>query len=208
VTTLVRRLRIAVVLGAITMAAIPASAQEISFGYQWQQFSFDLDDLDDNLVPFVDDTLTAPLGFNVDFAGPITPALDVFGQLDWSRQSDDFDFLVEDLKSIWNFTTFGGGLRWSGRTNPSITPFVQGLFGFTHTSFGCEITGFDCTEELERLAGAELSSTDPMMQIGGGVAIPVGSWSALGQFDWRRIFAEGEGINSIRFVIGIRLSLR
>ena len=207
-STFARRLGAAVILGAMALTAIPASAQEISFGYQWQQISFDLDDVGADLIPFVDDTLTAPLGFNVDVAGPITPALDVFGQFDWSRQSDSFTFLLEDLDATWNFTTFGGGLRWSARGNPSIAPFVQGLFGFTRTSFGCEIPGFDCTDELEQLVGDELSSIDPMMQIGGGVAVPVGNWSALGQFDWRRIFVADEGINSIRFVVGVRLSLR
>jgi hypothetical protein len=205
VSTLVRRLGIAVIFGAITLAAIPASAQDISIGYQWQQFSFDLDD---EVDVFVDDSLTAPLGFNIDVAGPITSALDVFGQFDWSRQSEGFDIFGEDFESTWNFTTFGGGIRWSGRTNPAITPFVHGLFGVTHTTFGCEIPGFNCEDLLEEVGGDDLSSTDPMMQLGGGVAVPVGNWSVLGQFDWRRIFGENEGVNSIRFVIGIRLSLR
>ena len=92
----------------------------------------------------MDDALTAPLGFNVDVAGPITPALDVFGQFDWSRQSDDFDFLLE----TWNRSGISrrSGAAFVGAAGPTraSTPFVHGLFGSTHTSFGCEFAGFDC----------------------------------------------------------------
>ena len=44
-----------------------------------------------------------------------------------------------------------------------------------------------------------------MFQFGGGVAIPMGGWSVVGQFDYRRFFAEDGSISSIRFVGGIRL---
>ena len=47
-----------------------------------------------------------------------------------------------------------------------------------------------------------------MFQIGGGVAVPMGAWSALGQVDYRRIFVEDAGVNSIRFVLGVRLGIR
>jgi hypothetical protein len=206
VSTLTRRLGIAVVFGAIALGAIPASAQELSLGYQWQQLSFDIEDEFDE---FLDDSLTAPLGFNIDVAGPITPSLDIFGQFDWSRKSDDFDVFGVSLESRLNFMTFGAGLRWSSRANPSVTPFVQGLFGATRSSLDCEVTGFDCDDELEQLVGDELNATNPMMQIGGGVAIPMGGVSALGQLDYRRIFAGDDvGVNGFRFVLGVRLGGR
>ena len=200
--TLVRRLGLALIFGAITLAAVPVSAQEVSLGYQWQRLSFDVDDEFD---VFVEDSITAPLGFNFDVAGPITPTLDIVGQIDWSRKSEGIDILGESLESSWNFLTFGGGVRWSSRTNPAFTPFVQGLFGVTRSSFSCEVAGLDCDDLVD---DDDLSSTDPMFQIGGGVAIPMGTWSALGQVDYRRIFAEDQGINGIRFVIGVRLGIR
>ena len=204
-STLARRLGIAVVFGAFALGAIPASAQELSLGYQWQQLSFDIDEFDE----FLDDSLTAPLGFNIDVAGPISSSLDLFGQFDWSRKSDDFDVFGVRLESRLDFITFGAGLRWSGRANPSVTPFVQALFGATRSSLDCEVTGFDCNDELEELVGDELNATNPMMQIGGGVAIPMGGVSALGQLDYRRIFAGDDvGVNGFRFVLGVRLGGR
>ena len=47
-----------------------------------------------------------------------------------------------------------------------------------------------------------------MFQFGGGVAIPLGGWSVVGQLDYRRFFAEDESISSIRFVGGIRMGTR
>ncbi len=35
--------------------------------------------------------------------------------------------------------------------------------------------------------------------------MPVGGIGVVGQFDYRRFFYEGEGMNSIRFVVGIRV---
>jgi hypothetical protein len=192
VNTLVRRLGIGLFAGAIALAAVPASAQEVSLGYQWQRISVD------------DESQSLPLGFNIDVAGPITPTLDIVGQLDWSRKSESETIFGTDVDTTISFTTFGGGIRWSSRANPSATPFVQALFGATRGSFSCEVGGVDCDDFI----GEDNSSTDPMFQIGGGVAIPMGAWSALGQIDYRRIFAEGEGANSIRLVFGVRLGIR
>jgi hypothetical protein len=192
VNTFVRRLGIGLFVGAIALAAVPASAQEVSLGYQWQRISVD------------DESESLPLGFNIDVAGPITPTLDIVGQLDWSRKSDSETIFGTSVDTNISLTTFGGGIRWSSRTNPSATPFVQALFGATRTSFGCEVAGLDCDDFI----GEDTSSTDPMFQIGGGVAIPMGAWSAVGQLDYRRIFGDGEGANSIRLVFGVRLGIR
>ena len=46
-------------------------------------------------------------------------------------------------------------------------------------------------------------------QFGGGVAFPLTErLMGVGQFDYRRIFFEGGGSNSIRFVAGVRVALR
>jgi hypothetical protein len=70
------------------------------------------------------------------------------------------------------------------------------------------VTGFDCDDFLEDFLEQDASATDLMVQFGGGVAIPMGGWSVVGQFDYRRFFAEDESVSSIRFVGGIRLGIR
>ena len=57
--TLVRRLGTVVVFGATILAAVPATAQEVSVGYQWQNVS-----IDDEFL----DCCTAPFGINFDAA--------------------------------------------------------------------------------------------------------------------------------------------
>ena len=146
--TSVQRLALGVIVAAIVLAAVPASAQELSLGYQWQRFSLAIDDSGD--FPYFDESLTAPFGLNVDVAIPIPGNLDVVGQLDWSRWSESADIFGTSLSASANFTTFGGGIRWSSLASPRVTPFVQGLFGATRVTFGCDVTGFDCQDESWR----------------------------------------------------------
>jgi hypothetical protein len=206
VKTSAQRLGLGIIVGTIVLAAVPASAQEFSLGYQWQRFSLAIDDSD--AFPEIDESLTAPFGLNFDVAIPIPGNLDVVGQFDWSRWSESADLFGTSLSASANFTTFAGGMRWSSLASPSVTPFVQGLFGATRVTFGCDVTGIDCQHILEEFLEQEASATDLMFQFGGGVAIPVGGWSVVGQLDYRRFFAEDESISSIRFVAGIRLGTR
>jgi hypothetical protein len=179
------------VLAVIGFWSAPAAAQEVSLGYQFQRFSGE------------GESLSAPLGFNLDVAGPLSGDLDLVGQLDWSRRSESEVIFGTSVEASFNFTTFGGGVRWSSRANPDMTPFVHALFGATRSSFSCEVAGADCDDFFDE----DTSSTDPMFQLGGGVAIPMGAWSALGQIDYRRIFG-GDGLNALRFVLGVRLGMR
>jgi hypothetical protein len=127
-------LGLGIILASIVLAAVPASAQELSLGYQWQRFSLSIDDSGD--FGDLDEGLTAPFGLNFDLAIPISRNLDVVGQLDWSRWSESADIFGTSVSASANFTTFGGGIRWSSRASPSVTPFVQGLFGATRVTFG------------------------------------------------------------------------
>jgi hypothetical protein len=206
VKTSAQRLGLRLIVGTFVLAAVPASAQELSLGYQWQRFSLAIDDSGD--FPNIDESLTAPFGLNFDVAIPIPGNFDVVGQLDWSRWSESAGIFGTSVSASANFTTFGGGIRWSSLASPRVTPFVQGLFGATRVTFGCDITGFDCEEELEEFLGQDASATDLMFQFGGGVAIPMGGWSVVSQLDYRRFFAEDESISSIRFVGGVRLGTR
>jgi hypothetical protein len=197
VSTLARRFGMAMVFGAITLAAVPARAQNVSIGYQWQNVS--VDDAED-----FTDCCNAPFGINFDAGFPITPSIDVIGQLDWSRWSDSEVILGSSVDAHADFTVYGGGIRWSGRGNPSATPFVHGLLGAVHTGLGCEVAGIDC----EDVIGGDTSATNFMFQVGGGVVVPVGGVGVVGQFDYRRFFFEDQGANSIRFVVGIRVGLK
>ena len=42
-----QRLSLGVIVGAIVLAAVPASAQELSVGYQWQRFALSTNDSGD-----------------------------------------------------------------------------------------------------------------------------------------------------------------
>jgi hypothetical protein len=175
-----------VACGAMSVA-VPAAAQDLSLGYQFQRFSGE------------GDAVNAPVGFNVDVAAPLAGSLSLVGQFDWSRKSASETVFGTSVDATANFATFGGGLRWNAGSNGSAAPFVQALVGATRSSFDSNVAGqqFD--------AG---SGTDAMFQIGAGVTVPMsGTLSALGQVDYRRIFGEGEGVNSVRFVAGIRVGL-
>ena len=161
--TSVQRLGLGVIWGAIALAPAQASAQELSFGYQWQRFSLSIDDRG-GFGDF-DESLTAPLGLNFDVAIPIPANLDIVGQLDWSRWSESEVLFGTSFAAAANFTTFGGGIRWSSRASPSVTPFVQGLFGATRVTFGCDVAGFDCEDFLEEFLDQDTSATDLMYQI-------------------------------------------
>jgi hypothetical protein len=167
---------------ALVSTTRPAAAQNLNvdLGYQWQRLSAD------------GDSLSFPLGFSAAVAGslPNNPNLSILGQIDWSRKSEE-EFGFEESISLLGF---GGGARWSFTTNPSMTPFIQAVIGAVRYSEGGDFGDF--------------SETDMAIQFGGGVAFPLsGNISGLGQVDYRRIFSEGEGTNSIRIVAGIRIGL-
>jgi hypothetical protein len=171
-------------VGLVVIAsALPASAQNISFGYQFQRLSGG------------GDSVSMPAGFNVDAAVPVGSSVSVVGQFDWSRKSESETVLGTSVDGTFNVSTFGGGVRWTGRM-PSAAPFVHVLFGGARMSGDGNVAGVQVVSD---------STTDPMLQIGGGVGVPLtGTTSVIGQIDYRRIFTDVEGTNSIRFVAGIR----
>jgi len=174
------------VLGA--MWAAPVRGQELSFGYQVQHFSSE------------GDSLNAPLGISLNFAAPTSGMLSVVGQVDWSRKSESGTLFGTSLEATANFTTFAGGVRLSARGNPSVTPFMEALFGVMRSSGSANIAGANVG------SGSE---TDPVLQLGGGVAVPVaGGFGIFGQVDYRRVFPDGTGVNVVRFVAGARLSAK
>jgi hypothetical protein len=170
------------VVGAVR----PVVAQDLSVGYQFQRL-------------FVTgDSLNLPAGFNVDISAPIVWGLRVVGQFDLSRRTVSEVMFGTTLEATSTFSTFGGGVRWTRHANTSATPFVQLVAGATHESDNGKIAGVS-------FSGADFSATDAMAQVGGGVAVPLRKRvSAVGQFDYRRIFTKDPGTNSVRFVGSIR----
>jgi hypothetical protein len=182
-------------------AAMPAAAQgvrpEITFAYQWQHVSSGAEDTDETL------SQNFPLGFNVDAAFPVMGDLSVVGQFDWSHASPS-EIGGESLEGTGvemalNMTAYAGGVRWSSKSNPSVAPYVQVLLGGAHSSASYTVDGE---------AGEDIPSEDNfMLQLGGGVAIPLNAKAdVIGQFDYRRLFSS-DGTNVIRLLGGIRIKL-
>jgi hypothetical protein len=173
-------------IATVSGLAMPAAAQEVSFGYQMQHFASE------------GDSFNAPFGVNFSVAGPSSGAVSIVGQLDWSRKHESETVFGTSVDASANFTAFAGGVRFSGRGSRSATPFVEGLFGAMHTTGNAHVAGINVASDSE---------TDPMLQVGGGVSVPVsGALGVFGQFDYRRIFASDTGVNGLRFVGGIRLT--
>jgi len=171
-----------VVGAALVVSVAPASAQNVSFGYQYQHLSRG--------------GLSFPGGLNVDVGVPLARGVAIVGQFDWSRKSESEGVVGNGVHATFDVSTFGGGVRWTART-PSVAPFVDVLFG------GTKFSG-RYVADSQVASGSE---TDAMFQVGGGVAVPLTSMvSALGQFDDRRIFTTDKAMNSIRFVAGIRVA--
>jgi hypothetical protein len=183
-----KRTLLALILVVSALTA-PAAAQELSLGYQLQRFSSE------------GDSINAPLGVSLSLAGPTSGSLSVVGQLDWSRKHESETVLGTSVDGTATFTGFGGGVRWSGRGNPGATPFVEALVGALRSSGSARVAGVSVGSDSE---------TDPMVEFGGGVAVPMaGGLGLFGQFGYRRIFAEDDtSVNGLRFVAGIRLSSR
>lgn len=89
-----------------------------------------------------------------------------------------------------------GGLRFSGRGNPRVTPYVQFLAG--GTSYQADIDG------------EEFGDLETEFSIQPGVGIIIGLSDTVGlEFggSYRRIFAEDEGANEFRFHVGVAFRL-
>jgi hypothetical protein len=179
----------------LVVTTAPASAQEVrlpelSVGYQFQRFSGG-----------GDESLTVARWANVDLAYPVTGVpLSIVGQFDFGRKAATETQLGTELDLTWTFATYAFGVRWNGRTDARMRPFVQVLGGAQRFYF---------SESLKNVPDSERDSdsgTDALVQFGGGVAVPLSArWSLIGQMDYRRIF--DVALNNVRFVGGFRLGI-
>jgi hypothetical protein len=172
-----------------------ASAQEmrlpeLSLGYQVQRFSGGSAE-----------SLVVPRWANVDLAYPVTGVpISIVGQFDFGRKAETDTRLGTDLDLTWTFATYGFGVRWSAPAGAAMRPFLQVLGGAQR---------FYYSESLKNIPDSERNSdsgTDALVQVGGGVAVPLSAkWSLVGQIDYRRIF--DVSLNNVRFVGGFRLGI-
>ncbi len=133
-------------------------------------------------------------GFNLDFEAPMTDQLGIVGEFGLGYQGSSGDDPVK--ATIYHF---GGGVRWSW-VGQRVRPFVQALAGAEVTSAEIPADGGGTFDD---------SDTAFMLQLGGGVYIPVGArWGVVGQADLRPVFFEGDTDNQFRIVLGARFSLR
>lgn len=167
------------------LSAAPASAQDLSLGYQFQRFSGD------------GDSINAPLGINADVAYPVSGPLSVVGQFDWSRKSESETVFGTSVDATANFTAVGGGVRYAMASSSRLKPYLQALIGLMHTSFDSNVAGQSFFSE---------STNDALFQVGAGVTAPMGRVNLLGQIDYRRVFSDS-GVNVLRVVAGVRIPL-
>src|SRR5690348_4582138 len=82
---------LAVVGVVVAASAVPAAAQNVSFGYQYQHLSSG-----------GDDGLNMPGGFNVDVGVPVGSGVSIIGQFDWSRKSEAEVVLGTSVDAAFN----------------------------------------------------------------------------------------------------------
>jgi hypothetical protein len=137
---------------------------------------------------------TYPFGLNLDGARNFG-AMSIVAELGWLYDTEDtFDTTL-------NAINFGGGPRWTARSNARVWPFVQVLAGgvFQHAS----------SDALN----ASDSATNFMLQPGGGAVFVVGDGLGIvGQVDYRRLFTDQDvngdsGQNQFRVFVGLRMIL-
>lgn len=76
------------------------------------------------------------------------------------------------------------------------------LGGALHLSGSCKVDGVDCRS----FSDEDLSETYGIVDVGGGLLFPFGRrMSGVAQIDYRRVFVEDSGSNSVRFLAGVRV---
>jgi hypothetical protein len=179
---------------AQTTSTLTTPLYEVSAGYQFLnagEVCGPEEIVDGQVVQTCSPDRRFPLGFAFDVARNFD-SLGVVAEFGRSSDSeDDIDF------TSWHLA---GGLRYTFRNAPRVTPYGQILFGVA-------VDGFD--------AGTTDDSTGNfMMQPGGGVYFGVAErWGVFAQADLRRLFLdEDSNLDSARsdgrVFLGIRFSVR
>ena len=193
---MIRTICIGAVAALLLVAARPASAQDLTAGYQYQRL------VDSG------DAVNVPMGFAIDGSVPISGSLSAVGQFDLSRKTESASESVfgSSYEASMTLATFGAGLRWTAPRSGA-RPFLQLLVGVgTMTaSLDCKVEGVSCKDLLGDLSASE---TKGMVQAGGGVSVPLSTrLRGVAQADYRRIFST-DGTNSLRLFGGLRFGFK
>jgi hypothetical protein len=169
----------------VAATAAPAAAQaEISAGYQFTH------------TPEVN----LPLGFYVDVAGTVAPAIAIVGEVTGAYKSETVTSGATSVNATARLHTFMGGVRVASHRDPRLVPFGQMLVGAARFD-----AGFDATTSGMTVS-AENAETHFALQIGGGVnAMMRRNLGLRLGADYRRIFFPGFGENEFRLVAGLVL---
>jgi hypothetical protein len=192
-----RRLTILVIAFLLSAAGV-ATAQdarpEVSGGYRYLHIG----------GSDGEDGTSAPRGWYVDVAYPITPMLSIVGDIGGHYKSESETFVEQGVTITGtakaSVHTFLFGVRLSRRDTPRVTPFGQVLFGAARAAASVETSAdvggvpfeFDFDE----------SASEPALSIGGGVNVAAGSFVVRLQAEWLKILADDSG-NAFRFGAGV-----
>ena len=106
--------------------------------------------------------------------------------------------------------TYGmGGIRFAPAAGSAVSPFIEGGVGVAKVSLAVDVqvAGFDFSDELEDLLSAdEVTTTEMMMTVGGGVNVGAGLVSIDLGYRYLRVFTDLPRINSNMVYGAVKIS--
>lgn len=196
-----RLLRLTAVAGVFVLAsgAAPVGAQEmipraqVSAGYQLLDFR------GDNPETFAKGWYADVLG---NFTHHVGAVFEIGGDYKTIQQTITVQGVASQFSADLSAHEYMGGIRVSARPNPRVTPFGQFLIGGVRgaANVSASVTGGQQTF-FESSTGE--STTDFAVQAGGGLNVFVTEQiGARVGGDYFRVFADNQGINVFRVIVG------
>jgi hypothetical protein len=172
--------------------AVPASAQDVTLGYQYQRLHGNYSDSN------------FKTGLGGDVSVPISRHLAAVAAFDWSRRAEKGVFDDGTLEIWADLLTVAGGVR-AQASSDSDQVFVEATAGALRYSAGCKTNGVACPKSVTD----PLSNTDKMFSAGGGIAVHLaGHWMVVARADYRRLYILGHGGNATRVLGGVRYAFK
>lgn len=192
------------VVGAVSLGlAQPVAAQstekgDVAFGYQFINLSSSGSNLDSQSLP---------AGWFADVAGNLSRSIAVVAQVGGNyksmSESATLGGVTASAKADVRIYQFMGGIRFSGRANPTVVPFGHFLVGANYGSVSYSGTGSIAGQTVFSVNGAD-SGTNFALQAGGGSNIWMTRTVGLRiGVDYLRVFASDGDANMFRFGAGL-----
>ena len=156
------------------------------------------------LLHVEDETFSA--GWYADALGNITNSIGVVGEISGHYKSVDESMTLGpgaqvNVSADLRVHTFMGGVRFSWRTNPRITPFGQVLIGLAHGS--ADVEGTTTVGNQTFTVNESESSSDFGADIGGGVNIRATDRISVRVAGSYFRIVEDDASNAFRFAAGL-----